>query len=275
MKARLLAALCGALAASCAARESDADLYLQAQDPALSTSQALALCGALSSADDADECRAGAVRARSDATPEHCAAILSEDWRNECHFALAELLATRGERWDALHSCGLAGRFMNECLYHVWTRELQNLALSGAALASALDKAREVVAFYAQVETAGPQQDERVWNDFWFFWHLHHKPAQLEICQDLEPGDAERCTAGTVAFAARATYDTLRCEQQDCRLLDRSCRAGEVPDFVLAPLFTADPTLLAAADASLQSLCEDGKDAPRPWNPIFSQRRPR
>ena len=95
----------------------------------------------------------------------------------------------------------------------------------------------------------------------------------LQACTALPPAQGATCEHGTRLYVERSVDQALR-DPALASLLDRSCRAGRVPDFAL-PTLEPEPSLVAAADRALARLCEQGLDAPRPWNPIFQPRRPR
>ena len=221
------------------------------------------------------ECVTAAMRSANSVDGATCDRIPPGRWREECHFVIAENRAARGDRWGALAACGNAGDFLQECLYHSWTRELQAVILADpkAPLTDVLSAARDRVAYWGQLETAGPDQGARVWGDFWYFWWLHHRPASLSACDALPPADRDPCRVGTAAFVERALTDRLRCEGEDCDLMDRICRGGSVPASLLA-ILTTDPQLSDAAERARARVCDPQTRGVRPWNPIF-QPRPR
>jgi hypothetical protein len=260
--------------ASCAAPVDDRELYVQAQDPARDPVGALALCRAMQEPDESDACSLALVRSGRALPAGSCAALRGADGRAECWFLLGEQLAEAGDRWGALEACGRAARFTNECLYHAWTRELQAVAREAPDLPAALVAAEDPIAYWSQLETAGPAQPERVWGDFWTFWWQHHPPASLQACAGLPtPSVVASCERGTRLFVERSVDQALR-DPDQANLLDRSCRSGELPDRLLA-MASPEPELAAAGARALTRLCDEGTAAPRPWNPVFQPRRTR
>lgn len=278
----LTAEVCAAaslLVGACANLPDDRDLYVHALDASLTAERAVERCRAIRQEETGDECLAELARQREEVGDLPCGFIRSDSWRQECHFAVAEHRAARGDRWAALIDCGEAGAYMNECLYHVWTRELQNLATTpaegnpGQGLASTVEQAQEIVAYYAQSETCGPDQEERVWGDFWYFYWLHHRPAELDACARLPTPQVARCERGTHLFVERALAGLLTCRGRSCDLLDRTCRSGDIPSSLLFPYTGGDPRLRPASERALARLCDPQTRDDQPWNPIF-QRRP-
>ncbi len=265
---------CGLVAWGCGAATPDRELFLLAQDPDQPPEAAVAHCQAMAAADEADACMLALADLRDDLGPAPCARLQAEQPKAECWFRQAERWAEAGDRWGALDACGLAGPFMDECLYHAWTRELQGVARSTGDLAQALRAAEEPIAYWSQLETAGPIQPERVWGDFWYFWWLHHPPASLEACGELSPELTPRCERGAKLFVERSVDQVLR-DPAQAGTLERCCRSGQLPDFLPGAAATPEPSLQAAGLLALERLCSQGPEAPRPWNPVFQPRRSR
>ncbi len=279
------------LLGSCGTVPGDRDLYIRALDENTSDQQALDACQSISHQKEAGECLASVVRQRESLAGDACRLIQDPSWRQECHFLVAERLAASGRRWDALVSCGRAGRFLDECLYHVWTRELQELVkldwnrqtdedtddrnAEWARLPGLVRQASQVVDYFGQVETTGPNQEERVWGDFWYFYWLHHRPPDLRACTWLVPRNRVRCQRDTALFVQRLVTDRLVAVSRDGDLLDRSCRAGQLPPSLLENLATDEPLLVEAAETARERICTKGTDFIRPWNPMFQPRMKR
>lgn len=248
----------------------DRELYVQAQDPDVDAASAAALCDAIADPTEADACVLAVLRAGRALPGEVCDGLHAAASRDECWFLRGEQRAAAGDRWGALEACGQAGAFIDECLYHAWTRELQAAARDAVDLPAALSAAEDPIAYWSQLETAGPAQPERVWGDFWYFWWLHHPPASLQTCTGLPASAVATCEAGTRLFVERSVDQALR-DPAQASLLDRSCRAETLPERLLA-VTAAEPELAAAGRRALARLCEQGSDATRPWNPIFQPR---
>ena len=254
---------------SCAT-EPDAALYARALDPATPATEALAACSALS--EGADECTT-AVVAQREVDPAACQG-LSPEWREECHFRVAERLTASGDRWEALVECGLSGRFYDECLYHLWSRELQAaVAPSGAEVSRAVDHEEagaEVVAYFSGLRTLKQEPRELLWDDFWFFAHSRNRPARLEDCERSQ--DPPRCVRGTTRYVERLVTESLIRASADPAVLDRACRSGELPAAIVEGAWVPDEVLDEAARTGLAQACQD--PPLRPWNPVFVPPRP-
>ncbi len=259
-------------ALACGGELDDRARYLAALDPARSLDEAARLCAGFEEDRDADACLLARLDNSTQPAFAHCDALRAPHSRAECWFLGAERVAAE-DRWTALEACGRAGPFMDECLYHCWTRELQALALAQRDLATALEAASDPTDYWSQLETAGPGQRERVWDDFWYLWWSHHPPASLQACEGLAPAHAERCERGTRTAVERSVDQAFR-DSAQASLLDRSCRSGQLPSH-LPDAMPWEPELQGAAQVALDRLCAHGLDAPRPWNPVFQPRRPR
>jgi len=263
-----------ALISACEPTLPDRELFVLAQQPDLPLGQASDHCIAMVDPAESDACLLAVAGSRTDPCPQLCLALRATSAAAECWFTAAERWAEAGDRWAALDACALAGPFTHECLYHAWTRELQAASQGQASLEQALAAAAEPVTFWSQLETAGPGQPERVWGDFWYFWWLHHPPATEQACDELPPEQRETCQLGTRQFVERSVDQALR-DPSQATLLDRSCRAGSLPEFLPGTAAQPEPNLDAAAQQALDRLCSQGAETPRPWNPVFQDRRPR
>jgi hypothetical protein len=263
-------ALLVATAVACGESVPDRELFVQAQEPGLAAEAAVALCAAMEDSDEADACVLALLRAGRALPEDACTDLHTEAARGECWFLRGEQRAAAGDRWGALEACGQAVAFVDECLYHAWTRELQAVARDSSGLPAALEAAEEPIAYWSQLETAGPAQPERVWGDFWYFWWHHHPPASLQACTGLPAPLVSSCEHGTRLFVERSVDQALR-DPAQAALLDRACRAQRVPERLLA-VAAAEPALAQAGADALVRLCEQGSTAPRPWNPVFQPR---
>ncbi len=274
MTGRATPAVALALLAACEPALSDRELFVLAQQPDLPLDQASDHCLSMADPAESDACLLAVAGGRTEPAPQLCLALRSTSAAAECWFTAAERYAEAGDRWAALDACALAGPFTHECLYHAWTRELQAIGQGDADLPTALSAAAEPVAFWSQLETAGPGQPERVWGDFWYFWWLNHPPATALACEALLTEHREPCQVGTRQYVERSVDQALR-DPSQAAVLDRSCRAGALPDFLPGAIAQSEPDLLEAAQQALDRLCSQGTESPRPWNPVFQPRRPR
>ncbi len=257
-------------AMACDPGPTDRERFVQAQS--LPLSDATDTCLSIRDPALQDDCLLALVDTHERVNVRICAGLHQDNGQADCLFRLAERYAGRGDRWLALEACGLAAPFTDECLYHCWTRELQALIRAATGLTETLAAAKEPVEYWSQLETAGPDQSERVWGDFWYFWWLHHPPASLQACSGLTPGLLQSCQYGTRIFVERSVDQALR-DPSRAAQLDRFCRADEPA--ALPPGVADEQELRAAAQQALDRLCEHGADAPRPWNPVFQARRSR
>lgn len=252
---------------------SETEAYRLAVAGARPLEEALGLCARAGEA--TDECIATVVRDHADAPIEHCIGLSSERWRSECAFGIAEARAKGGDRWGALAGCGAAGAYYHECLYHAWTFELQLAAggLEGGAV-NGIDAARPIVAFWSQIETVGPDPEELLWADWWYFAHQRNKPAVIAACASLPtPEDARRCERGTRTFVRRSVVEMLIRPTTPGELKDRICRETlDDAKMLVGELYLPDPTLDAELAAGIAAGCSTGK-VERPWNPVFRARR--
>lgn len=234
--------------------------------------RALRLCRA--AGDIADECVTAVVRAHPEAPEDTCRSLVSDRWRAECHFSVAEARAKDGDRWAALVACGQAGAYYDECLYHAWTFELQ-LAAEGLGRAVAgIEKARPIVAFWGQLQNI-PDAEEQLWRDWWYFAHARNKPATIAWCAELPDAvDRRRCVEGTLTFVRRSVVETLIRPGTPAAQRDRLCR-GDADDAraLLGELYAPDPRLDAELEAGKAAACSPTGPVARPWNPVFRGRR--
>lgn len=253
---------------------SGADAWSRAGNPDLPLDRALDLCR--SAGPDADACSTEVIRARPTATIRDCATIRAPGWRAECAFAVADRLSKAGQRAEALTACGGSGRYYQECLYHAWTYDMQRAVQGGGRAADELSRGREVVAFWAQLQTIGGDPQERMWLDWWYFALDANRPADLADCANLGPDDARWCTAGTLQFVEREITQTLKDNPGNAQRRSRVCRGGLADIAALWPdLYRPAESLDARAIAGRDRGCAavEGLDVGRPWNPILLEHR--
>lgn len=246
--------------------------YQQALSGTLPVADAIALCEL--TGDQARECGAAVVRSRPDTVSADCGGISGSTSRSECFFSVAERHAQARERWLALQTCGQAGPFYAECLYHAWTYELQSTVEFGVSPMEQLDRPVETIRFWASIQSVAGNATEQLWSDWWYF-ALHGRVARLGDCAGLEVGERERCELGVHHFVSRTVADFLQNPQTSRRARDRVCR-GDVEQVLAAipPFYEADPVLDAAALAGRDLACSAGRtEMQRPWNPIFLEWR--
>lgn len=270
---------------ACGGRTPDAELFLEALDASAPLELALSACGRM--AEGADECVATVVRNHAEADSTPCFDIGEERWRAECHFTVAERHIEAGDRWTALRECGLSGRFYDECLYHMWSREMQATATPKArseAVTRAVDfleEGRLIVLFWSGIRSVAQDPEQLLWDDWWYFAHTRNKPADLSACDTLPAvEDQARCTRGTLLFVERTVTESVIRPSFDPRALDRACRAlgdpeapddrpivERIPGNIALGLYAPDPRLDEAALRGLTNACVP--DVARPWNPVF------
>lgn len=248
--------------------EADPVLFERAMDPTTPFGEAVASCRAMTAG--AESCISEVVATRDDADPAVCQELPGE-WRAECHFRVAERLGVSGDRYEALVECGLSGRYYDECLYHLWSRELQALsAPTGDEVSQAvdhLDAARPVVAYWAGTRNTQQQARELIWDDFWYFAHSRNRPADLTACQALDDLDRTRCERGTERFAQRLVAESLIRPSTEVSARSRACRSGVVPGWITDGAWVAHERMEQAARNGLDDACQDPPH--RPWNPVF------
>lgn len=262
----------------------DAQHLVAALDPSASLGAALKSCAQLR--EGGDECVATVVRNHPESNADPCFALHEERWRAECHFSVAERQIERGNRWEALRECGLSGRFYDECLYHMWSREMQASATPSRAgevtrAADFIEAGRPIVTFWSGIRTVAQDPEQLMWDDWWYFAHTRNKPADLAACDTLpQAADQVRCERGTLLFVERTITETVIRPSFDPRALDRACRAlgdpeapsalpvaERLPANLVTGLYQPDPRLDEAAIRGLASACVP--DVARPWNPVF------
>lgn len=250
---------------------SENDAYRQALTPETPMDEALDLChkaGAL-----AEECVSTVVRNNPDAPAEAlvaCAALKEERWQGECYFVVAEGFSRSGDRWSALTACGHADMYYHECLYHIWSFELQKYADDLGQAANGVAAVTPSIEFWSQIETIGRDPEAMLWEHWWFFAHTRNKPARRATCATLSEADRARCEEGTRGYVYRTVLEALwRIKDEGQK--DRLCRRGVAELQVFLPdAWEPDPVLDEAAAAALTDGCNGKTD--RPWNPVFRPR---
>lgn len=261
------------LALGLACAPTAAEAMARALDPDASLDTALQWCA--KAGESSGECSASIVRSRPEATSEACAGIVEEKWHAECQFAAAEHRGKAGDRWGALIGCGQAGSFYNECLYHAWTFDLQAVSNDLGSAVSGVDAARPVIAFWSQIQTIGPDAEDQLWRDWWYFANAHNKPADLAACGRLvDPTDQNRCINGTKAYVRRAVTEEVLRPGTSRELRDRLCRGdATIARTAMGTLYRPDADLDAEATLALTEACgKTQATVSRPWNPIFRDR---
>ncbi len=261
------------LLASLACGPTAADAMARALDPTTTLADALDWCA--HAGEDAGECTASVVRNRPAATSSACIDIPAEKWRAECQFAAAERRGKAGDRWGALIGCGQAGTYYNECLYHAWTFDLQAVSNDLGTAVNGVEKARPVIAYWAQIQTIGPAAEDQMWRDWWYFAHAHNKPADMAKCGQLaDSTDRGRCESGTKSYVRRAVTETILRPGTTREARDRLCR-GEpgMARTAVGTLYLPDADLDGEAALALSEACgKTPATVARPWNPIFRDR---
>lgn len=235
---------------------------------------ALRACAGIQDPQLAGECLATIARRpalSASQAAQACRTIEAERWAGECWFTVAE--RPEQDRRGALEACGLSGPFYDECLYHRWTRELAAVASAAPSATAAVEPARDIVAFWSSLQTIAGDPADQLWGDLWFFAWNEHRPADLAACAALPEGDAARCREHTQAFVLRAILGDLLAPGAATDVLDRTCRAGAVPERITAGLFVPHPALQAQVAEAARLSCDAARGVPvRRYNPVFTAR---
>ncbi|MBM4391417.1 MAG: hypothetical protein FJ090_09875 [Deltaproteobacteria bacterium] len=262
------------LAVGACAGPSTAEAYNLALAGDLPVADSLDLCER--AGDQSQECAAAVIRERPEASGRDCHSIESAEWRSECFFSIAERQARAGDRFGALASCAGAGGYYHECLYHGWTYELQGTVQGGGRAVSQVDAAREVVAFWGQVQTVQGDAQERMWLDWWYFALNRNRPADITECTQLEGDDRDYCEKGHVQFVQRAITEVIQRPRTPPQLKARMCRGGYDAVAEVRPnLYVTHPDLDALTLPAIQHACVNQRGTGLvPWSPTFVERRP-
>ncbi len=217
------------------------------------------------------------IRERPEASATDCLGIQGAEWRAECFFSIAERLAKAQDRFGTLATCAGAGGYYHECLYHGWTYELQATITGGGRATTQVDKAREAIAFWSQVQTVQGDPLAQVWHDWWYFALNRNRPADLADCATLgDAVDRQYCESGTRMFVTRAITEVIQRPRTPPQLKARMCRGGyEAVAEVRPNLYVAHPDLDALTLPAIQNACVSARGSGTvPWSPIFIDRRP-
>jgi len=259
------------LLSACGEPVPDAARFAEALAPENSDEHAVEACTAIDDEAMRSECLATVLRDRPTLPSATCADVHTPLWAAECWFTVGERRAKAGDRWGALDACGRAGSFYDECLYHAWTTELDLAAHAAPDAISALDGARDAIAFWSDLQTIEGAAADQIWGDFWFFAHNAHRPADLAACGRLiDAAERTRCEEGTTTFVTRALLGELLAPGRPPDTLDRVCRSDELPSVYLDGLYVPDPKMDAARDRVPSLACDAAAGRPvRRWNPVF------
>jgi hypothetical protein len=227
----------------------------------------LAACDRITDAAIADECVAGVVRADPTAAPEACGAVRDPRWAGECWFTVAERLGAGGDRSGALAACAQAGPFYDECLFHLWTAELDALTSGSDDLSAVIAEGAPVIEFWSGVQTVEGDVEALLQDELVFRWMRLHRPVPMDAC----PVADEVCLRGHQMFLVRSlAEDLLRAGTAPGRR-DRVCRQGVIEPAAVDGLTQSDVDWEPVLAEVLAIACEP--DARRPWNPVFRVRR--
>lgn len=246
--------------------------YQTALDGSLSVAEALSLCDR--TGERAHECTAGVVRSRADTAASDCDQINDDKWRSECFFSVAERLGIAQERWEALQTCGRAGEFYAECLFHVWTYELEASLLPDRHPNRQISRPVATIRFWGNIQTIAGQPAEQLWIEWWLLG-MKGRTASHADCEVLGGADQQRCILGMTAHVARSVADFLLNTNPDSRATDRVCRGAMAEARAALPQLcdwgsSFEPALALAKQVACGA---SSAQMQRPWNPIFLERR--
>lgn len=249
-----------------------AQAYQTALDGSRSVGESVSLCAL--TGDQAEACTTSVMRSRSDVVASDCEQIAAEKWRSECYFSVAERHGFAKERWAALQTCGRAGAFYAECLFHVWTYELQATLLPDVHPNRQVMRPVATIRFWGSIQTVGGLPAEQLWIDWWYLG-MKGRMARLADCEPLGSTDERRCVVGMTAYVARSVADFLQNPQADSRAKDRVCRGGAADVQAVFPnLYEEDSTFGEAVTMARDLACGvSAAEMQRPWNPIFLEWR--
>ncbi len=229
---------------------------------------ALAACDGIRDPTVGSECVASVVQARTDAPDAACADATDPRWAGECWFTVAERRITAHDRGAALAACGRSGPFYDECLFHLWSAELDAHASASASLEGALTAAQDTLAFWAQVETVEGDVRPLLEAELGFRWATRHRPVPETTCVTAPDAVRAACEAALTQFPVRAVVEDLVRAGAAPGRLDRVCRARALPEGAFEGLMVADFDRAAAAAEAVE-IAGSGR---RPWNPVFRGR---
>jgi len=256
---------------ACNENETDAQRFARAMETS-DGDDAIDHCATIHDAVLREECIAGTVR-RHPSQASACRDLEDPRWAGECWFSVAEALAPK--RWEALDACALAGPYLQECLYHLWTAELSHALAASTSAPEAVPVATEIVEFWSSVDHLVLEPETQLWRDFWYFAIRHHGPADLAWCESLEPGLDTTCRDGLKAGVQRALIDLLESPSTPQGEAERACRSGVFDATLLESVAMNQPDLRQEIDraAELSCLLVNGQPLPR-WNPTFHELTP-
>jgi hypothetical protein len=187
-------------------------------------------------------------------------------WQDECWFLVAEASVPHHGGAAAVERCDRAGRFVGNCLDHVWRAHARAL-LATRAPADAADAYGPALAWAdGRVDQKPGQLRGRFWQKF-YDAPLHHPelPAlDLGWCAAMagEPGD--RCSA-LLPAAFRHTLVRLDREQAmqgrpaDPAACDPDAALSDRVQAAYAVTYVAHPSLDALAERQLAARCRGGR----------------
>jgi hypothetical protein len=228
------ALLVGLAAAGCGP-ETDAERYLAVlQGPGRDAEADLARCAEIGDAATRGDC-ALVVAERAEGAPGRlCPSVPEGTWRDECWFSAAEAAMEGGDWKAAIGLCDQAGRFQNDCTWHLWQDELR--AVLGPPrkrdLVASLPAARRLHDTWAARLQDGGDFELRYWRRYY--------EMVLEVGPHLDP---TRCAAVGGVDAARCHHATAHLFMR--RLLDRV--RGPGGDAAFCGLAQPDTASAAAA----------------------------
>ncbi|MBN1335805.1 MAG: hypothetical protein JXB39_07570 [Deltaproteobacteria bacterium] len=205
-----------------AAVPDDAHEYMRllaAED--LSTAQRIEACLDLSDAYLAMDCALAAAEAAPIRGEGHvedwCPRLPQGVWRDECLFQAAEQALSDRDRNRASRLCAEAGRFANDCGYHLWQVDLRFIIRRAgpAGFAEHLPEARKLYDVWAPRLAAHTDMEFRFWSRYFEMGFEPQPRIQLQACDALEEPYRARCrNAGMLVWRHRLENATIWPEAQ-------------------------------------------------------------
>ncbi len=173
-------------------------------DEAMPTGTRIDRCLALPDPTLAADCAlaaAEAAPAREDGRIEDwCPRLPVGVWRDECQFQAAERALASRDRQLATRLCLAAGRFTDECGYHLWQQPLRALIHrpGPSGFAERLPEARALYDAWASRLAASTDMEFRFWSRYFEMGFEPQFSVQLSACDPLEEPYRAQCVASGV-----------------------------------------------------------------------------
>ena len=167
-----------------------------ALDPAVPLEQALSGCATLQTPVLQGQCALDALNVRDAITVERCGAVSGVRWRSECLFQAAE--ASPGPLAERYAICAQAGDYERDCGFHIWQKDLLDLAPGKPGQGGVLIRAEQLLRQHRpHAEKLDYSFEETFWTWFWGAWWEQQpaaKPDDQSACLAWsDPSERERC----------------------------------------------------------------------------------